>query len=79
MSLQKNYILSELPQNHFTGVLPSHTLQEALYGGIETMQKDPDELLNYYNDERTHQGKVYNGRTAIETLLRGKLVWDGKI
>ena len=44
----------------------------------ETLQKDFDEWLNYYNNERTHQGKVCDGRTPLETLLSGKQVWSGK-
>ena len=48
------------------------------YADMETLQKDLDDWLNYYNNERTHQGKVCNGRTPMETLLSGKLIWDGK-
>jgi transposase InsO family protein len=54
------------------------TFRKKLYAEIETLQKDLDEWLNYYNNERTHQGKVCNGRTPMETLLSGKLIWDGK-
>jgi transposase InsO family protein len=52
--------------------------RKKLYGDLETLQKDLDEWLVYYNNERTHQGKMCNGRTPMETLLTGKLVWDGK-
>jgi len=45
---------------------------------METLQKDLDDWLNYYNNKRTHQGKICNGRTPLETLLSGKLIWDGK-
>ena len=54
------------------------TFRKKLYADIETLQKDLDDWLNYYNNERTHQGKVCNGRTPMETLLSGKLIWDGK-
>lgn len=54
------------------------TFRKKLYEDMETLQKDLDEWLNYYNNERTHQGKVCNGRTPMETLLSGKLIWDGK-
>jgi transposase InsO family protein len=54
------------------------TFRKKLYAEIETLQKDLDEWLVYYNNERTHQGKVCNGRTPMETLLSGKLIWDGK-
>jgi hypothetical protein len=52
--------------------------RKKLYAEVETLQKDLDEWLNYYNNERTHQGRVCNGRTPMETLLSGKLIWDGK-
>ena len=54
------------------------TFRKKLYADMETLQKDLDDWLNYYNNERTHQGKVCNGRTPMETLLSGKLIWDGK-
>ncbi len=48
------------------------TFRKKLYGDLETLQKDLDEWLVYYTRERTHQGKVCNGRTPMETLLSGK-------
>jgi transposase InsO family protein len=54
------------------------TFRKKLYGDLETLQKDLDEWLVYYNNERTHQGKMCNGRTPMETLHSGKLIWDGK-
>lgn len=54
------------------------TFRKKLYADMETLQKDLDDWLNYYNNERTHQGKICNGRTPLETLLSGKLIWDGK-
>lgn len=54
------------------------TFRKKLYADMETLQKDLDDWLNYYNNERTHQGKICNGRTPMETLLSGKLIWDGK-
>jgi len=54
------------------------TFRKKLYADMESLQKDLDEWLVYYNNERTHQGKVCNGRTPMETLLSGKLIWDGK-
>jgi hypothetical protein len=42
-------------------------------------QKNPQvEDTDNYNNERTHQGKMCNGRTPMETLLSGKLIWDEK-
>lgn len=54
------------------------TFRKKLYGDLETLQKDLDEWLVYYNNERIHKGKMCNGRTPMETLLSGKLVWDEK-
>jgi transposase InsO family protein len=54
------------------------TFRKKLYGDLDTLQKDLDEWLVYYHNERTHQGKMCNGRTPMETLLSGKLIWDEK-
>ena len=54
------------------------TFRKKLYADIGTLQKDLDDWLVYYNNERTHQGKMCNGRTPMETLLSGKLIWDEK-
>ncbi|EGR4192231.1 hypothetical protein DDO01_18390, partial [Vibrio cholerae] len=49
-----------------------------LYGSIEELQKDLDEWMDYYNNHRTHQGKMCCGRTPIETLEDGKSIWVEK-
>lgn len=54
------------------------TFRKHLYMSLEELQKDLDEWLDYYNNERTHQGKICCGRTPIETLIDGKLVWAEK-
>ena len=54
------------------------TFRKKLYSSLEELQKDLDEWINYYNNERTHQGKICNGRTPMETLLDGKSVWVEK-
>ena len=54
------------------------TFRKKLYGDIESLQKDLDEWMAYYNNERTHQGKMCCGRTPMETLLDGKMVWAEK-
>nr|WP_233055006.1 IS481 family transposase [Motilimonas cestriensis] len=54
------------------------TFRKKLYGSLEELQKDLDEWMNYYNNERTHQGKVCCGRTPLETLLDGKKIWAEK-
>lgn len=54
------------------------TFRKKLYGDLAELQKDLDEWLVYYNNERTHQGKMCNGRTPMNTLLDGKQVWVQK-
>jgi hypothetical protein len=54
------------------------TFRKKLYGDIDELQKDLDEWIKYYNNERTHQGKMCCGRTPMETLLDGKTVWAEK-
>ncbi len=45
---------------------------------IEQLQIDLDQWIEYYNNERTHQGKVCEGRTPMQTLLDGKRIWKEK-
>ena len=54
------------------------TFRKKLYGSIEELQKDLDEWMRYYNNDRTHQGKVCNGKTPLATLLDGKSIWAEK-
>lgn len=54
------------------------TFRKKLYSSLEELQKDLDEWLDYYNNNRTHQGKVCCGRTPMQTLLDGKLIWEEK-
>ena len=54
------------------------TFRKKLYSSLEELQKDLDEWLDYYNNNRTHQGKVCCGRTPMQTLLDGKLIWKEK-
>jgi hypothetical protein len=39
---------------------------------VEELQKDLDEWLQYYNNERPHRGYRNMGRRPIETLELGK-------
>jgi hypothetical protein len=49
---------------------------EKLYTSIEEMQKDLDDNMNYYNNDRTNQGKRCQGRTPFETFLEGKVFYQ---
>ena len=54
------------------------TFRKKLYDDLETLQEDLDKWLEYYNNVRTHQGKMCCGRTPMETLLDGKCIWAEK-
>ena len=54
------------------------TFRKKIYETIEALQKDLDEWLHYYNNKRTHQGKMCCGRTPIQTLIDGKQLWKEK-
>ncbi|WP_123324664.1 IS481 family transposase [Alteromonas oceani] len=54
------------------------TFRKKLYDSLEMLQKDLDDWLDYYNNERTHQGKMCCGRTPMETLTDGKQIWAEK-
>lgn len=50
------------------------TFRKKLYSTMEELQKNLDEWMEYYNNERTHQGKMCCGRTPLDTLLDGKSI-----
>ena len=50
-----------------------------IYQSIEELQHDLDDWMAYYNSVRTHQGKMYCGRTPMQTLIDAKKIWDDKI
>jgi len=54
------------------------TFRKKLYNGLDDLQRDLDEWINDYNNERTHQGKMCCGRTPLATLLDGKRIWAEK-
>ena len=53
-------------------------LRRKIYTDLESLQADLDEWLEYYNNERTHQGKMCCGRTPLQTLQDGKMIWKEK-
>lgn len=53
-------------------------LRRKVFESIEELQSDLDDWLDYYNNERTHQGKKCCGRTPMQTLLDGKSIWKEK-
>jgi transposase InsO family protein len=55
------------------------TFRKKLYMNLEMLQSDLDAWLQYYNHERTHQGKMCCGRTPIATLEDSKEIWKEKM
>ena len=62
------------PYNEFYKI----TFRKKLYSDIETLQKDLDEYIDWYNTERTHHGIRCKGRTPLETFIEGKEFYDEK-
>lgn len=54
------------------------TFRKKIYDKLDDLQADLDIWLEYYNNERTHQGKMCNGRTPLQTLTEGKQIWANK-
>lgn len=52
-------------QNEFYAI----AFRKKLYTSIDQMQKDLDEWLDDYNNNRTHQGKYCFGKTPMQTFL----------
>ena len=52
--------------------------RKTLYESIEQLQKDLDEWIDTYNNDRSHQGKICEGRTPLQTLEDGKKIWKEK-
>jgi transposase InsO family protein len=55
------------------------TFRKKVYTTLDELQKDLDDWISYYNQERTHQGKMCCGRTPLETFLDGKRIWQEKV
>ena len=52
--------------------------RKAVFETIDQLQKELDTWIDFYNTERTHQGKMCCGRTPLETLIDGKTAWAEK-
>ena len=55
------------------------TFRKKVYADIDALQKDLDEWLHYYNNGRTHQGKMCCGRTPMATLEEWKTNLAGEV
>jgi transposase InsO family protein len=54
------------------------TFRKKIYKTTEDLQTDLDQWLIEYNERRTHQGKMCNGRTPMETFIDGIKIWRQK-
>ncbi|TIE16110.1 IS481 family transposase [Legionella pneumophila] len=54
------------------------TFRKKIYESIDESQKDLDEWMDYYNNQRTHKGKMCCGRTPMQTLIEDKQIWMEK-
>jgi len=52
--------------------------RKKIFKTIEELQADLDLWLIEYNERRTHQGKMCNGRTPMETFVDGLKIWEEK-
>ncbi len=53
--------------------------RKKIYNSIDELQIDLDNWLDYYNNQRTHQGKLCCGRTPMETFIDGLTVVKEKM
>jgi transposase InsO family protein len=45
------------------------TFRKKLYSSIEELQKDADQWIKEYNEQRPHSGKYCFGKTPMQTFL----------
>ncbi|MBF0290653.1 MAG: IS481 family transposase [Nitrospinae bacterium] len=59
--------LNQTIQNEFYAV----AFRKKVYGSIEEIQADLDIFMEWYNVERTNQGRYCQGRTPLQTFMDG--------
>jgi transposase InsO family protein len=64
--------LNQIVQNEFYKV----AFRKKLYTSLDEIQTDLDEFMNYYNTERTNQGKYCQGRTPMQTFEDGRELYQ---
>jgi len=50
--------------------------RKKLYRTIEEIQADLDDFMAWYNNERTNQGRYCQGRTPLQTLIDGLVLYN---
>ena len=64
--------LNQTIQNEFYKV----AFRKKLYKSIEEIQSDLDSFMQYYNNDRTNQGKHCQGRTPMQTFNDGRPLYQ---
>ena len=64
--------LNQTIQNEFYKV----AFRKKLYKSIEEIQSDLDSFMQYYNNDRTNQGKHCQGRTPMQTFKDGRPLYQ---
>ena len=52
--------------------------RKKIYSGLEEMQKDIDQWLGFYNNERPHSGRYCFGKTPMQTFSDSKELAQAK-
>ncbi len=55
------------------------TFRRKVYSDLDDLQRDLDAWVDDYNHERAHQGKMCCGRTPMQTLRDGRMLWEEKV
>ena len=64
--------LNQTIQNEFYKV----AFRKKVYTSIDEIQTDLDEFMDFYNNERTNQGKHCQGRTPMQTFEDGRSLYQ---
>jgi len=56
----------------------SVAFRKKIFENLEDLQREVDQYLEHYNEQRTHQGKMCCGRTPMTTFEDGKKLWEEK-
>ena len=54
-------------------------MRKRVYDDLDTLQRDLDDWVEFYNQERVHQGKMCCGRTPAQTMADGHVLWTEKV
>jgi hypothetical protein len=76
---RRHHAKTEIGLDHIVSTFRPLQKRGDYHRSLEELQADLDEWLAFYNNERTHQGKMCCGRTPMQTLLDGKEAWHDKI